>query len=105
LAKQQSSRESYREHRIYDYRDDALLLRVCFERSSDGQFAVCQTEFIRPGDDLPMRLAQIAETTTLLLLDPEQPTLWVFHSSLKEAIADHDREFADFDQWNTDASN
>jgi hypothetical protein len=95
----------YREHRVYHHRGDALLLRVCFERLSDGKYAVCQTELLREADDLAKRLSQAAVTTAELLLDPEQPTLWDFRASLSEAIDAHDQAFAEMNQWIANAEN
>ena len=88
--------EFYREQRVIGHDRDALVIRVCFERLSDGQSAVAHTEFVREEDHLDKRLAEIAHTTAELLLDAEQPALWDFRPSLVEAISAHDEIFADF---------
>ena len=91
--------ELYREHRVFAHDRDALVLRVCFERLSDGQFAVAHTEFLRDDDDLNARISEIGTTTVELLVDKDQPSLWDFHPDLRDAIAAHDKAFVSFKQW------
>lgn len=95
----------YREHRIFAHDSGALVLRICFERLSDGHFAVVHTEFLRETDNLTLRLAEISVTTAILMLDPEQPGLWEFFPTVSLAIAKNDAAFADMNEWIKNAQN
>jgi hypothetical protein len=86
----------YREHRVFGHNGEAMVIRVCFERLSDGQFAVAHTEFVREDDHLGDRMIEIGNTTAELLVDPDQPSLWDFRSSLQDAISAHDDVFSEF---------
>jgi hypothetical protein len=84
---------------------DELVLFVCLERVADGKFAVSQAEFLRQGDNLKDRMAEIAATVVELLLD-EDPTERVeFFDTITEAVSSHEHAFADMDEWVPNAEN
>jgi hypothetical protein len=89
----------YSEHRVFCRKSSELVLFVCLERISDGKFAVNQAEFIRVGDRLSERSAQIAATTVELLLDDERLEQLEFFDAIDEAIAAHEHAFADMEEW------
>jgi len=83
----------YRELRLYTQKGDALVLYVGLERLTDGQFSVCQAEFLYEDDDLEKRLADIAFNTASMVLGLEEVSDCDFHPSIEDAVAAHDRDF------------
>ncbi|HEY9552110.1 hypothetical protein [Allosphingosinicella sp.] len=95
----------YREHRVYARKANELVLFVCLERLSDGKFAVSQAEFLREGDDLKERMAQIAATVVELMLDEDPVERVEFFDTIVEAVSSHEHAFADMDEWVANAQN
>jgi hypothetical protein len=85
----------YRKLQVLEHRDGDLLVRICFERLTDGFFAVPVTEYLREDMDISRRQREMEENILELLIDPETPDSWDFFETLEQAINNHDREFAE----------
>ncbi len=73
----------------------AIVVYVCFERLSDGHFAVQQAEFVygRSAAERDVEVARIAAQTLELFAEGKVADTQQWSASIAEAIARHDSEF------------
>ncbi len=89
----------FNQHRVVSIEEGAMVVRICLERISDGQFSVVHTEFDDPLSDPETFIEDVGTQVEDLNLTTQDEASWSFYPTLIDAISASQEVLADYSDW------